>query len=268
MSLRRRRPAPPEAATELARLIVEERDTLDSGQLVRALARSVVHVPMPGLPPEKRPRLVSATGPQDGPPLYVIEDDAGHHALLYTSMRRLVEAWGEGITAATVPFVTLLMGWPSGVDVVLDAGHPEALEVPAELVRDAALDAAGVPTGTSLQPSPAGVDARVPDPEPVQVIGVTRELAARTPEVRALHRAELVDREPAARPVLGVVVDLDPVDEHRLDEVMTGFVRAVSQVDPNPIRLLPVVADRPSRHPELVDAVRGADTPYWTRPER
>jgi hypothetical protein len=174
--------------TQLSRLVVDHRDTMDSGELVRALARSVVHVPMPGAPAESRPRRESGAD-GGGPPLYVVEDEDGRHALVFTTARRLVQAVG-GITAAAVPFVTLLMAWPEDVDLVIDPGHPEALEVPLEILRAVALEAAGVPTGTSLQPSPHGADARRPDPEPVQVLGITRDIAQSYGEVLALHRAE------------------------------------------------------------------------------
>lgn len=136
---------------------------------------------------------MESTATSEGPPLFVVEDDDGWHALVYSTARRLVQVAGE-VTAASVPFATLLMAWPPGVDLVIDPGHPEALEVPLELVRATALEVAGVPTGTTLQPSPADADARRPDPEPVQVLGVSREVAETFPEVQSLHRAELVDR--------------------------------------------------------------------------
>jgi hypothetical protein len=266
MSLLKRHRQPAEAATELSRLIVEHRDTLDSGQLVRALARSVVHVPMPGAPAEPRPRVESSAG-TDGAPLYVVEDEDGRHALVFTTARRLVESAGA-VTAATIPFTTLLMGWPAGVDLVLDPGHPEALEVPVELLQATALEAAGVPSGTGLQPAPAGVEARRPEPEPVQVLGVTRAVAETLDEVLALHRAELVNREPGARPVLHLVVTLAAVDDERLGQVMTALVSAVGEVDPNPVAMLPVQDGKASSHQDLVEAVIGVDEPYWQRSDR
>lgn len=250
-------------STPLSDLIVNHRDTMDSGQLVRALARSVVHVPMPGAATEPRPR-VESTATTEGPPLLVVEDGDGRHALVYSTARRLVQAAGE-VTAASVPFATLVMAWPPDVDLVIDPGHPEALEVPLELVRATALEVAGVPTGTSLQPSPAGVDARRPDPEPVQVLGVSREVAQTIPEVKSLHRAELVNREPAARPVLHIVVTMAPVSDERLREVMTAFTHAIGEADPNPVALLVVREGNPSRHEDLVAAVTGVDDPYWRR---
>ncbi len=261
--LRRRRRAA-EPATQLSELIIEHRDTLDSGQLVRALARSIVHVPMPDEPhTEDRTERFSRG---DGAPMYVIDDGDGRHALVYTTRERLVQAWGKDIRGATIDFTTLLMVWPEGVDLVIDAGHPEALEVPSELVRHTALEAAGIPTGTSLQPSPAGADARVPEPEPVQILGATRVVADRMPEVRALHRAEMVNREPDPRPVLHVVVGLDAVDNARLDGIMAEFTGAVSEVDPNPVAFLPVVEGKATELQHVVDAIAAVDSPYWERP--
>ena len=77
--------------------------------------------------------------------------------------------------------------WPDGVDLVLDAGLPTAYEVPEQVLGMVALDAAGVPTAAGLAPSPGAI-ARVPVPEAVQVVGVTREVAGSLPEVRALYR--------------------------------------------------------------------------------
>jgi hypothetical protein len=249
--------------SQLSELIVNHRDTMDSGQLVRALARSIVHVPMPGAPAEKGPRVESTTT-SEGPPLFVIEDEDGKHAFVYSTPRRLVQAAG-GITAASVPFATLLMGWPEDVDLVIDPGHPEALEVPLELLRATALEVAGIPTGTALQPSPGGADARLPDPEPVQVLGVSRELAEGFEEVLSLHRAELVNREPDARPVLYLVVTMLPVSDERKGEIMSGFSAAISEVDPNPFGMLPVCQGTPSQYEDLVAAVTGLDEPYWQR---
>jgi hypothetical protein len=263
MSMFRRKRGDAGPSTQLSDLIVNHRDTMDSGQLVRALARSVVHVPMPGAPAESQ-RRVESTASSEGPPLFVVEDEDGRHALVYSTPRRLVQAAGA-ITAASVPFATLLLAWPPGVDLVIDPGHPEALEVSLELLRATALEAAGVPTGTSLQPSPAGSDARRPDPEPVQVLGASREVAEKFAEVQSLHRAELVNREPDARPVLHVVVTMAAVSEERLHEIMTAFSGAISDVDPNPIGLLPVVPGTRSRYEDLVAAVTGLDEPYWRR---
>jgi hypothetical protein len=261
--LRRKRVEDGGPTSPLSELMVHHRDTMDSGQLVRALARSVVHVPMPGAPREAQPR-VESTADSDGPPLYIVEDEDGRHAFVYSTARRLVQAAGE-ITAASVPFATLLMAWPEGVDLVIDPGHPEALEVPPELLRATALEVAGIPTGTSLQPSPEGADARLPDPEPVQVLGVSRELAEGIDEVLSLHRAELVNREPDARPVLYLAITMSPVSAERKDEIMSAFSAAISDVDPNPFGLLPVLHGTPSNYRHLVDAVTGLEEPYWKR---
>ncbi len=88
------------------------------------------------------------------PPLFVIEDDGGRHALIYSTPRRLVDAFGGGTTAASIPFATLLLAWPEETDLVIDAGHPDALEVPAQILHHVQLEAAGIPTGTALEPAP------------------------------------------------------------------------------------------------------------------
>lgn len=174
----------------------EGRDALDAGQLVRALARSAVHVPMPGAPPESSPRVESSRDGA-GPPLYVVEDDDGRDAFVYSTPRRLVDAFGAGVTAASVPFSTLVLGWPDRTDLVIDPGHADALEVSAQVLQHVALEIAGVPTGTSLQPAP-GDTTQVPSPELAQIIGVTRSVAEQNPEVSALWRAVTVPARPVA----------------------------------------------------------------------
>lgn len=255
-----RRPAGP--SRELATLITQS-EPPDVGSLVRALARAVVHVPMPGEPELARPRTVDGT--REAPALYVVEDEDGGHALLYTTPERLVTAWGP-TTAASVPMVTLLQGWPPGVDAVLDAGHAEALVVPVEVLRDVALHCAGVPTASALRPSSAGVLARRPEPTPVHVLSAARGAASTVPEVRALSCAEVLDLEPDARPVLTVVVDLSAVDEARLSQVMGGLVEVLGSADPRPLRLVAVVEGRVGDSEGLVDAVRTAVEPFWQRP--
>lgn len=247
-------------ATRLAWLMSEGRDQLDAGQLVRALARSVVHVPMPEEGPQKLPRLMS-----DGEvPLYCIEDDDGVHALLYSSARRLVQAWGA-ITAASATFVTLAAAWPDDADIVIDAGLPDALEVPRPLVEQAIAEVAGIPTATSVSPSLHGNVVRLPDPEIAQIIGSTREFAPSVPELRALWRAETLPNEPSPRPLLMLLAWFDAVDDERLHEVMTGLSAAASAGDPRPIGLLAAVADRAQAHAELAQSIRELDGPYWSR---
>ena len=261
--IRRRRSSQAEAAHDLALLVTAPRDELDSGQLVRALARSVLHIPMPDAPSEPRPRRESSSQ-AEGPPLYVLEDDDGQHALAYTTPRRLVAAWG-GITAATVPFSTLILGWPSGVDLVLDAGLPEALALPAEVLRLAALEVGGLPTAAGVSFSPDGVDVRRPGQEPQQVMGHTVVVADRVSEVKALYRAELVNREPAPRPLLAVVVRLQEVDDERRSEIGRIFVRAIAEVDPQPVAVLLDDPGSASAHQQLIDSVIALDPPYWQR---
>lgn len=261
MRLRARKGSTAEAVTELERLVTDN-DTVDAGQLVRALSRAVVHLPLPGAPGQDAPRIVR--GP-DGPPLYVIEDDEGRHALAYTSAASLVRAWGEGVTAATVPMATLLADWQPGVDLVLDAGLPTARVVSEALLEQAAYDAVGVPTAVALRPSPAGTDLSLPDPEPVQVIGATRDAAARFPELRALWRASALDREPAARPVLTLVAEFSEASPERVSEVMSELAEAIAAVDPLPVRLLAVVPGRNGPSAALAEQVKALDAPYWTR---
>jgi hypothetical protein len=117
----------------LARLVIEEAGAIEPGLLARAMAQSLVHVPMPDAPPESRPRVQHGDDDGAGPPMYVVEDDDGRHALVYTTAERLVMAWG-GITAATVPLASLLVRWPADIDLVIDAGLPEARELPVEMV--------------------------------------------------------------------------------------------------------------------------------------
>ncbi len=259
----RRRPAEP--GTPLSELLSTGRDGLDAGQLVRALARSVVHVPLPGAPAEPQPRVVSSrsTG-EAGPPLWVVEDGDGRHALVFSTAARLVAAFGDGTGGATLPFASLAAAWPEGVDLVLDAGSPDALEVPLPVLRHVLLEIAGVPTATALLPAP-GDRSRRPQPEPVQLLGATREAAAGLPEVRALSRAETLADVPSPRPVLDVLVDLDPVDDARLEQVMAALAQAATAVEPRPLRLTACVDGAARTHPELADAVRGVDEPYYRR---
>lgn len=261
MRLRARKGSTAEAVTELERLVTDN-ETVDAGQLVRALSRAVVHLPLPGAPAQDAPRVVR--GPE-GPPLYVVDDDEGRHALAYTSAAALVRAWGDGVTAATVPMATLLAGWQPGIDLVLDAGLPTARVVPESLLEQAAYDVAGVPTAAALRPSPAGTDLSLPDPEPVQVIGATRDAAAGFPEVRALWRASALDREPAARPVLTLVVEFGETSPERVAEVMSALTETIATVDPLPVRLLAVTPGGGGPHAQLADEVKALDAPYWTR---
>jgi hypothetical protein len=112
---------------------------------------------------------------------------------------------------------------------------------------------------------PHGADARRPDPEPVQVLGITRDIAQSYGEVLALHRAEMVNREPDARPVLHVLVTLEPVDDERFVEIMTALRAGISEVHPDPVALLAVQHGGEPSHPDLVAAVTGLDDPYWRR---
>lgn len=261
MRLRARKGSTAEAVTELERLVTDN-DTVDAGQLVRALSRAVVHVPLPGAAAQHEPRVVR--GP-DGPPLYVLEDDEGRHALAYTSAAALVRAWGDGVTAATVPMASLLAAWQPGVDLVLNAGLPTARVVPESLLEQAAYDAVGVPTAVALRPSPAGTDLSLPNPEPVQVIGATRDAAAHFPEVRAMWRASALDREPAARPVLTLVVEFGDTSPERVAEAMSALAEAIAAVDPLPVRLLAATPGGAGGHAALADEVKALDAPYWTR---
>ena len=185
-----------EPGTPLSHLMSDGRDGLDAGQLVRALARSIVHVPMPGEAAEKQPRVVS-TRDGDLPPLFVIEDEGGRHALIYSTPRRLVESFGGGATAASIPFATLLLAWPEETDLVIDAGHPDALEVPAQILHHVQLEAAGIPTGTALEPAP-GDHTSAPESELQQVVGTSRVVAAKSPEVAAMWRAVTLARRAGA----------------------------------------------------------------------
>lgn len=260
MKLRRKREEHP--ATELDRLITGVAP-FDIGQLVRALSRAVVHVPLPGAEEQAHPRLVRSA---DGPPLYVLEDSDGIHALAYTSAARLVEAWGSGTTAASTSMAGLLASWQSGVDLVLNAGLASAYVLSEGVLDAAALDAAGVPTAAATLPSPAGVDLALPDAEPIQIIGATREVANVTNEIVGLWRAMATDREPTARPILTVVVELVTATEERLDRVATELRNAISAVDPQPVRLIPIgPAEVSSRHDELATRIRELDDPYWSR---
>ncbi|MDQ1684882.1 MAG: hypothetical protein QOC82_1619 [Frankiaceae bacterium] len=251
-----------EPATALALLL--DQDTVDTGQLVRALSRAVVHVPMPNAPAEPRPRPAA---PADGDlPLYIVEDDEGRHAFVYSSPRALVDAWGPGVTAASVRMAALLARWPDGTDLVIDAGTPRARQVPPELLRQAGLDAAGVPTPAALRPSPAGWDLHQPSTEPVQVIGVTRTVAESAPAVLRLWRAVTVDREPDARPTLNIVVEFAAAtDGAEISRVMTQLGRSIGEVDPQPVRLLAYVDGAVGDNALLVHAIRHFDDPYWER---
>ena len=255
--MRRRRAAV--RADELAALISAPGGPPDVGTMVRTLARAVVHVPMPGQAEERSPRTVAGT--QEGAPLYVVADDDGGHALLYTTPQRLVAAWGA-TTAASIPFATLLQAWPQGVDAVLDAGHAEEVVLPVEVLRDVALHVAGVPTAAALTPSPAGVLARRPDPAPQQLLDAAREAAETARQVRALSCAEVLDREPTSRPVL-TVVDLDAVHDDRLSQVMGGLVERIVAAEPRPVRLVAVVEGHRSGSADLVDEVRSVVRPFW-----
>jgi hypothetical protein len=262
--LGRRRSESGDAATELGRLVEADAEP-DVGQLVRALSRAVVHVPMPGVAAVPVPRIAGA---EDGDvPLYVLEDEDGRHALVYSSPRSLVEAWkSQGqTTAAAVRLPALLARWPSGTDLVLDAGLPQARVISRAMLEQVALDSAGVPTASALSPSPAGWDTQLPDPEPAQVIGATRVAAADLPEVRALWRAVTVDREPLARQVLTIVVDVEPgTNRERLDDVMSALAAAIAESDPQPVRLV-AKTDEPTNHHQLIADVTGIDAPYWER---
>lgn len=256
---------PAEPGTALSQLMAEGRDTVDAGILVRTLARSIVHVPMPGAPPEPQPRVISSADPDsDGPPLYVVEDADGQHAFLFSTARRLVEAFGKGVGGASVPFPVLAVAWPAGVDVVLDPGHPQALEVPLDVLQHVLLEVAGVPTGTALQPSP-GDRSRIPSPELAQLMGATVEAAAALPEVQALYRAETLPDVPSPRPVIDVHVELDAVDDDRLREIMTTLSDAASAVEPRPLRMTASVAGVVRTHDRLAAAVRAVDAPYYRR---
>jgi hypothetical protein len=254
-----------QAATELGRLM--ERDgPLDSGQLVRALSRAVVHIPMPDAKPEKAPRLAGA---DDGDiPLFVIDDEDGHHALVYSSPQSLTSAWKSRgrMTAAAVPMPALLARWPEGTDLVIDAGLPQARQLSMDALREVALDAAGVPTAAGIELSPEGYDVVVPDPEPVQAIGATRVVADRADVVQAMWRAVTRDHEPLARDVLTVVVAF-PADTARtaIAEAMSALSTALSEADPSPARLIAETGAADSDHRELIDRVRALDSPYWSR---
>jgi hypothetical protein len=252
-----------EPGTPLSQLMSDGRDGLDAGQLVRALARSIVHVPMPGEAAEKQPRVVST---RDGelPPLYVIEDDEGRHALIYSTPRRLVESFGAGVTAASIPFATLLLAWPDATDVVIDAGHPDALVVPAPILHHVQLETAGIPTGTALEPAP-GDHTSAPESELEQVIGSSRIVAERSPEVAAMWRAVTLPAGPAPRPVIDVLVDFDPVGDERISAVMTELAAAISDAEARPVRMLASVGGVAAQHPQLAEAIRAADAPYYRR---
>jgi len=253
-----------EAATELGRIVSGE-PPYDPGQFVRALSRAVVHVPMPGAPRESHPR---AAGPDDGgPPLLVVTDEDGQHALVYSSPAALVEAWKKQgqVTAAAVPMATLLAGWPADVDLVIDAGLPQAYQVSEQTLEIVAMDAAGVPTADALRPSPEGWDTLVPDPEPAQIIGVTRELADTMPEITALWRGVTRDHEPLARDVLNLVVELVPgTPDERVGEIMNVMIEATGELDPQPLRLLADLGE-PSPNARLIQDVKAVDDPFWSR---
>jgi hypothetical protein len=199
-----------------------------------------------------------------GLPLFTVEDEDGEHALVYSTPRRLVEAWGS-ITAATVDFKDLLPAWPEGVDLVIDAGHPEAVEVRTELIRLTALEVAGIPTATSAQPSP-DAEFRVPADEPVQVLAVTRDVAESVPGIVAMWRAEMLNPEPPRRPVLALVVAVEAgLDAAERAAVGATLSKAIEQADPTPVVMWLSRPEAASEDQRFIDAVTALDSPYWQR---
>jgi hypothetical protein len=268
MSLFRRRSAEEkviEADTELSRLIMEVPGTIGRAQLVRALAHSVVHVPMPGEPAESRPRVVRASEETEGPPLYVLEDEDGKHALVYSTAKRLVQAMG-GITAATVPFAALATAWPEDVDLVIDPGHPEAYEVSVDTLRYVVLEVAGIPSAVTTALSPEDLAARRPDPERLHVLEMSRVCAERAPEIRALYRAELTNPAISDDPMLYLVVETDAFDDDlRRAETMHVLAATTAKVDSAPLGILHSEDGQESPRQNLIDAVVALDPPYWQR---
>jgi hypothetical protein len=126
---------------------------------------------------------------------------------LYSSARRLVEAWGN-TTAASVAFATLAAAWPDDVDIVIDAGLPDALEVPRQLVEQAISEVAGIPTATSVSPASHGNIVRLPDPEIAQIIGLSAAASAGDPRPIGLLVA-VDDREQAHAELAASIRELD-----------------------------------------------------------
>ncbi len=64
-----------------------------------------------------------------------------------------------------------------------------------------------------------------------------------------------------------MLVDFDPVDEERLSAVMTELATAISDGEARPVRLLASVNGVAAKHPQLAQAIRAADMPFYRRPE-
>ena len=77
--------------------------------------------------------------------------------------------------------------------------------------------------------------------------------------------AEVVNDEPEARPVLTVVVELDAVDDERLDELMPTLSQAVGEVESQPVRLLALPPAGAGVYQWLANEVRAVDDPYYRR---
>src|SRR4051794_8598387 len=106
---RRRRPA---AGSPLAALMDEGRAGLDAAQLVQALARSVVHVPVPDDAQASPTMPGSVEAASEVPPRYVVDDDDGRFVLVFSTPERLGEAFSDDVEATSVPFPALLDQWP------------------------------------------------------------------------------------------------------------------------------------------------------------
>lgn len=242
---------------------------VDLRAVLEELPVALLHVPLPDASRISRAEVIGPTGPADGPPLYVVEDDDGVHGLVYSSPARLLEAWGATTTAASVPGATLLAAWPAGVDLVIDAGLPTAYVVPSRLVDEIARALQGRPEPLAHAGPPEVVD----DPASPAVIAVTGRWAQQTPEAQAAWSATLTpapnpgaSAEAAGLERVLVVRLVEDVSLQRLNDVMNDLHDRLLEATGEDHVLVPAIAGRTSVDQPLIDAVGQRLQPYWARP--
>lgn len=194
--------------------------------LLRALARSTVCVRA-----DIAAGAVPARVGQDSRWVPCVVDQAGRHALVYTSYRQLADAYqvtpDNDLPWYEVPVATLFEGWPAGLDVWLNAGGQAQCLLRGEDIRVVAEIAAGLEVEEAYEVGPEDRFTDFPGPAlPDRVDCAVAVALLDTPEVLEVVRVFRRLEEPQGR-TWRILLVLTDGDGHTAD-LAGAVVRAVN----------------------------------------
>lgn len=160
----------------------------DPTRAIRGLARGMLFVPYGGPGPE-RGGLAAVDCPIEEIPLPVADSESGRRFVLaFSSPIRLIEcAEDENAPWLLLPAAGLAISCPADTEVLIDGGSSCGLELSRKMLLAVLLEAAGVSSSWSV--GGRRLRAGLPAAEHSLETDTMRKVAARHPEVLAVHRA-------------------------------------------------------------------------------